>query len=211
MQVHDIEQRSPSWFSLRAGKPTASEFKKLVTSKGEPSKSASEYAYTLACQMYAGTSEYEFATEWMERGKEMESEALATYSFMYDCDPVSVGFVTDNDVKWGCSPDALIGDDGMAEVKCLKAENHAKAIVRWQDNQTIDPGYIQQTQGQMMVAERAWCDLIFYHPSLPLLVCRQKADKGFHAKLTTALESVLEERDKILQCIHTFQEKDIAA
>lgn len=205
MIIHDIEQRSPQWYSLRAGKPTASEFSKLVTSKGEPSKSAAKYAYTLAVQKFTGTSESDISTDWMERGREMEAEARATYAFMHDCDPVEVGFVTDDQERWGCSPDSLV-NDGMIEIKCLKAENHAEAICRWKKDQTIDPTYVQQTQGQMMVAEKEWCDLVFYHPAMPLLVCRQTIDAAFCKKLTDALESVLIERDAIFKTLTEFKE-----
>src|SRR3546814_2809936 len=83
-------------------------------------------------------------------------------------------FVTDYAETMGCSPDGLVGDDGMVEVKCLKAENHIKAILYHASKGHCPPDYVQQTQGQLLICERQWCDLVFYHPDLPLLAIRQE-------------------------------------
>ncbi len=77
MKKHDVEQGSEEWYALRAGKPTASEFSKLITSKGEPSKSAATYAITLAIEAYAGgpVDAWE-GNAHTERGKNLEAEAI---------------------------------------------------------------------------------------------------------------------------------------
>lgn len=206
MKVHDCEQRSPEWYALRLGMPTASEFSKIVTSKGEPSKQAEGYALTLAAELYAGKSVDEFApTNYMERGREMESKALDFYAFMKDADIEPVGFVTDDFGVEGCSPDALIGSEGMAEVKCLKAENHVKAILYHKKHGRCPTDYVQQTQGQLMICDRAWCDLIFYHPDLPLLVIRQEPDAAIHAALRQGLAAVRAKRDEVLRVLAELQ------
>ncbi len=202
MKIHDVEQRSDEWYSLRAGMPTASEFSKIVTSKGEPSKSAAVYALTLAGELFAGkTVDAWEGNAWTERGREMEAQAISLYELTQDLDIVPVGFVTDDKGAMGCSPDGFAGDDGMVEVKCLKAENHIKAILYHQKNARCPTDYVQQTQGQMMICERAWVDLIFYHPELPLLIIRQEADLDMRFALTAEIPKLLAERDRVLIAI----------
>ena len=202
MKIHDVEQRSPEWYALRAGKPTASEFSKIVTSKGEPSKQADGYAITLAVELYAGkpVDAWE-GNAWTERGREMEEEALRLYSFAHGAEVVPVGFVTDDAETMGCSPDGLVGDAGMVETKCLKAENHAKAIVYYQKHGHCPPDYVQQTQGQLLIAERQWCDLVFYHDALPLLTIRQERLEVVQRGLVDRVPLVRAERDKVLAAL----------
>ena len=153
MRIYEAEQRSPEWYVLRLGKPTASEFGKLVTSKGELSKSLDGYALTLAAELYAGAPVDAWeGNAWTERGRELEDKALAFYAFMQDREIRRVGFVTDDSGMYGCSPDALVENDGLAEVKCLKAENHIRAILYAQKHGRCPPDYMQQAQGQMMGA-----------------------------------------------------------
>lgn len=202
MIVHDVEQRSPEWYALRAGIPTASEFSKIITSKGEPSKQADTYAMTLAAEMFAGkpVDAWE-GNAWTERGRVMEAAALALYEFAHDVAVTPVGFITDDGRTMGCSPDALVGDDGMAEVKSLKAENHVKAILYHQKHGRCPTDYVQQTQGQLMIAGRKWADLIFYHPELPLLVIRQYPDADIADALRREIPPLIAQRDSVLAAI----------
>ena len=198
MIVRDIEQRSEDWYSLRAGMPTASNFSLLITSKGEPSKSMPTYAITLAAEKYAGEPVDPFAgNNHTERGLELEDAAIATYEFVNGVTVDRVGFVTDDDNQEGCSPDGL-AKDGLVEVKCLKAENHIKALLYYQKNGVCPTDYVQQTQGQMMICERGWCDLIFYHPQLPFLVIRQTPNETLFKALRQQLTAVRADRDRVL-------------
>lgn len=202
MIVHEIEQTSPEWFTLRAGMPTGSNFSKIITSKGEASKSADAYARLLAAELYAGKSLDEFqGTFYTDRGKELEADARAMYEFYRDTEIQQVGFITDDLKRYGVSPDGLFEQDGMTEFKCLKTENHVNAILYYQKYKKCPADYVQQTQGQIYIAEREWCDLAFYHPDLPFLVIRQYRDDAFIKALQAQLSLVLSERDKILEAI----------
>lgn len=204
MRVHDVEQRSDEWYALRLGNPTASEFPKIVTSKGEPSKSAATYAITLAIELFAGKSVDAWeGNSWTERGRETEDEALSFYEFAADEDIQRVGFITDDAVSMGCSPDALVGEAGMVEVKCLKAENHVKAILFHQKHGRCQSEYMAQTQGQILIAERQWCDLLFYHPDLPSLTIRQEADEAIQKGLTEGIWDLQAERDRVLKILRS--------
>lgn len=199
MIVHSVLQGSPEWYTVRAGLPTASNFSMLITSTGEPSKSLPEYAITLAAEKYSGrpVDAWE-GNGYTERGKLLEPDAKSLYSFVQNCEIEPVGFVTDDLLTFGCSPDGFIGDDGLAEFKCLKAENHIKkAILYYRKHGRCHPDYVQQTQGQMLVCERQWCDLIFYNPELPMLTIRQERDEKLIESLKTHIALVIAERDRI--------------
>ena len=196
---HEFVQGTPEWFAIRAGKPTASCFDKLITSTGEPSKSMPGYAITLAGELFAGKplDAWE-GNVYTERGKLLEDEARSMYAFLNEVEPQQAGFITDDTGAYGCSPDSLIGEDGMLEIKCLKAENHIKAILYFKKNQKLQPDYVQQTQGQLLVTGRKWNDLFFYHPDLPRLCIRQTLNAEIAEALKMQIEAVIKERDKIL-------------
>ena len=183
--------------------PTASEFSRLVTSRGEPSKSAMGYALTLAAELFAGkpVDAWE-GNYWTERGREMENRAISLYEFANDVTIEPAGFVETDTGETGCSPDGLVGDDGLVEVKCLKAENHIKAILYSQEHGRCLPDYVQQTQGELMICGRSWCDLVFYHPELPLLVVRQTPIEAVVDGLRTMVPKVIARRDKVLAVLH---------
>lgn len=202
MIIHDVAQRSPEWYTLRAGLPTASEFSKIVTSKGEPSKSAATYAITLAAELFAGKPlETWEGNAWTDRGRELELAALALYEFVTGAIVEPVGFVTTDDGMAGCSPDGFVGDDGLVEVKCLKGENHVKAILYFQKNGQCPPDYVQQAQGQMLVCARPWCDLVFYHPELPPLTIRQERNTDLQAAIMTQIPLLIAERDVVVAAL----------
>lgn len=200
MIIHECEQGSDAWFAVRSGKPTASCFDKLITSAGEPSKSLGGYAITLAGELYAGKplDAWE-GNAYTERGKLLEDEARKMYAFLHDVEPEIIGFVTDDETRYGCSPDSLIKNDGMLEIKCLKAENHIKAILYYRKHKKCQPDYMQQTQGQIFVCERTWCDLHFYHPYLPNLTIRQERNESLILALSEQIQNVIFERDRILK------------
>lgn len=207
MIAHACEQNSPEWLSLRAGMPTASSFSKVVTSTGAESKGLGGYALTLAAETYAGGPVDAWGgNSYTERGHELEAEAIARYEFDRDVTVERVGFVTDDDATCGCSPDALVGERGLIEIKCLKAENHILAILYHQKHRSSPPDYVQQTQGQLLITGRAWCDLVFYHPSLPLLVVRQRPDDAVRAGLRGGIKKVIGERDRIVSALRGTRE-----
>ena len=203
MKIHNVEQNSPEWDALRSGIPTASAFSKLVTSKGEDSKSLEPYAQMLAAEKYAGTDLDGFdGNKYTERGHELEDEAFKQYEFMKQEAVVEkVGFITDDEGTIGCSPDALVNDDGMLEIKNLSAKVHMETILYHRKNGKAPPKYYQQPPGQVFVAERKWCDLFFHHPHLPPLIIREHGNKIFHEALEDAIKTVSERRDDIWQIL----------
>jgi hypothetical protein len=196
MIIHDVEQNSDEWMKLRAGIPTASAFSRLVTSKGAPSKSLTEYGHELAAGKFAeGDIDTWGGNGYTERGHDLEPEAVAHYEFVTENKTEVVGFVTDDKVTMGCSPDRFVRLNGLLEVKCLTAKHHVAALIYHNKHGRAPAGYIQQLQGQMLVCGRQWTDQIFYHPTLPSLIIRTDADMGFQLRLADAIKQVNEVRD----------------
>jgi len=206
MIIHNVEQNSDEWFAARAGLPTASEGSKLVTSKGEPSKQMPEYAIQLAADLYAGEPLDRWkGNEWTERGHEMEDRARAFYENSFEDREVSkVGFITDDDGRAGASPDSMVDEDGMLEIKCLKASTHVKLIVFYERNKRLPSDYIVQPQFQMLVAEREWNDMLFWHPELPALIVRQQPDEKICINLGLQISSCIDERDKVIGILNQY-------
>jgi hypothetical protein len=205
MRLHDVEQRSPEWHQLRLGIPTASEFSQLVTPTGKPSASLKTYAMSLAAELFIGRPVNMFSgNAWTERGREMEDQAVSLYEFAHDAETRLVGFVTNDEGTAGCSPDAFVGYDGMLEIKCLKAEHHIAAIMHFKRTGLCPADYMPQTQGQLMLCERAWVDLVFYHPELPLLSIRQTLQPETAELLGKQIPALIAERDEVLNTLRSL-------
>lgn len=185
MKIYRVEQGSTEWHGLRSGLPTASCFEKIMTPKTKKiSTQATKYAYRLLAERITGKPYIdEKETDFMSRGTEMEAEARAWYTTVNGVELDRVGFVTDDAGTMGCSPDSLVGLDGILEVKCLGAPGHIGAILG--DAET----YELQIQAQMLICERAWCDRLYYHPDMPPVPQRILADADYHAAIREALKA----------------------
>jgi putative phage-type endonuclease len=183
MLIHSVEQQTPEWFALRCGVPSASNFSKIVTTKGEPSKSAKEYMYTLAGEAIIGKKAKGYTSDAMQHGIDTEPEAVSTYEFITGLETAEVGFVTDDDIRIGVSPDRLVGEHGLLEVKCPMANTHIKYLLEGK----FPTAYFQQVQGQLMVTGREWCDFMSYVAGMKPFIVRVYPDKDFHEKLNKVL------------------------
>lgn len=205
MKIHDVEQRSPEWRALRSGLPTASEFSSLVTPTGKLSTQIHDYAVNLANEMYLGDDEPDgfMGNGWTDRGEGLEAQAVSWYEFMTDTTVEQVGFVTNKGKGWeaGCSPDGNIGKDGMLEIKALKAVHHTSALRSFHETGESPKKYNAQTQGQMMIAGRKWCDLLFFHDRLPSIIIRQTPNAELVGILKKQLAAVCKERDIVLDVL----------
>lgn len=193
----DIEQGTPEWWAVRLGIPTASCFDKIVTpAKGELSKSSRAYAqYLVAETLLREPLEPERPDPyWIAWGKLHEPMAAQQYAFTTDTEIETVGFVTTDDGRVGCSPDRLIiGERGAVEIKCPAPQTHMGYLI---DGPGLD--YKCQFQGQMAVAELAFVDFYSFHPLLPPVLIRIERDEPFITKMSAALIEFLAIRDEIL-------------
>jgi hypothetical protein len=197
MIPHYMKQGTPEWLAIRLGKPTASEFHKIITAvKGDLSKSCRKYAAGLVAETLLGRPlEKPPGNLWAaERGKQLEPLAVQQYSFTNDVEVKRLGFVTTDDGRVGCSPDGLIvGTRGGLEIKCVLDDNHMGIFF---DGPGDD--YKQQVQGNLATAELEWWDLYAYHPELPPVTIRTYRDEPYIAKMGAALTEFLAIRDEML-------------
>jgi hypothetical protein len=185
--IHELEQGSPEWFAIRLGKPTASNFDKILTPTGKESTQAEAYENKIVAEILTGKPVDDFeGNSWTERGNELEPSAAAFYAMLNDIDPIKVGFVTDDGMKYGCSPDRLIGDDGLLEIKCPAPHTHVKYML----DRNVDRKYYPQLQGQLFVTGRQWVDIISYHPEMKPVVIRVERDNTFIKDLSSLLDKL---------------------
>lgn len=178
--VHRCEQGTAEWFDIRKGMPTASEFESLIK-KGRDGKSPSAtrrtYMLQLAGEILTGEPPEGFFSIYTERGKQLEPEARDLYAMLSDSTPDQVGFITNHGA--GCSPDSLVGNDGMLEIKTKKPASLVDAIV----TDAFLEEHKAQCQGALWVAEREWIDLVAYWPGLPPFIKRAYRDDEYIAAL----------------------------
>lgn len=199
MIVHHVTQGSAEWLALRCGRPTASCFEKIVTATGKPSKQAEAYLYDLLAELMLGRPLEAPKFSWMERGSDLEADAVAWYGFQRDVEPEVIGFCTTDDGRIGASPDRLVGSDGLLETKCPSPGVHLSYFLR--PERGVDGEYRPQVQGQLYVTGRKWCDIVSYHPELPGVIVRVERDEEYIALLAAGLKTfcdrLAEERGKL--------------
>ena len=189
MQIHEMEQGTPEWFAVRMGLPTASQFATIMAKgrSGGDSKTRQTYLYKLAGEILTGDPMDSFSNHHMERGHEMEPEARSYYAFMHDVEPQQVGFIT-NGPK-GCSPDSLVGNDGMLEIK-TKLPHLMLAVL---EADQFPAEHRAQCQGQLWVAEREWIDLTCYWPKMLPFIKRAYRDDAYIAEISAAVDQFNDE------------------
>ena len=162
-EILTMEQGTDEWHAARLGIPTASSFSAILASGrgGSPSKTRQTYLYKLAGERLTGQPAENFTTPAMERGHALEAEARALYEFSEGGTVEQVGFMRNH--RAGASPDGLVGDDGLLEIKTCAAH----ILIGHIEANRPPPEHAAQVAGQMWVAERAWCDLYLYCPGLP--------------------------------------------
>lgn len=190
MIIANCEQGTPEWFAIKAGVASASNFDKIVTTKGELSKQSTKYLYQLAGERITGIREQGYQSASMERGTQLEDEARRLYSLVTGLSIEQVGFVYLDDKKLvGASPDGLVGSDGLLEIKCPEIHTQVGYLLE----KCLPMTYFQQVQGQLFVTGRKWCDFVSYYPQLRPLIVRVERDEVFIGKLKTALDSFCDE------------------
>ena len=118
--IKNIEQLSPQWFALKAGVPSASDFNKIVTTKGERSDSRKDYMHQLAGEKITGVRDESYVSYDMKRGIAFEPEATALYAFIKEVEVKDVAMVfKDESRTQSCSPDIFLNPCGV-EIKCPK-------------------------------------------------------------------------------------------
>jgi hypothetical protein len=180
-----MEQHSAAWFDIKLGRFSASKFKGLTSTK-----STASYQNTImdvVAEILTGQAEPAYVTDDMNRGTELEPEARQHYEAMFDVKVNEVGFVESEDPIYGdysgVSPDGLIADDGLIEIKCPKATT----LFKYYGMKKCPNEYKWQVQGQLMITERKYCDFFAYYPKLKPFILRVYPDTEMHDTLQKEL------------------------
>jgi putative phage-type endonuclease len=199
--IETCEQGSIEWLSLRLGKITASRVKDVLT-KGRgtsPSKTAESYMMELIAEILTGNSKPFFENDAMRWGTETEPQARAMYAVNNDfVDVKEVAFVEHNE-QVGISPDGLIGDDGLLEIKCPNTTTQLKRALS--DDYSAD--YKAQIQMQLWVTEREWCDFLSFDPRLDCaagyLQQRVMRDEEYIEEMKTKVYAFVEKMNNLIE------------
>lgn len=210
--MEDIVQGSPEWHAIRVGRVTASRVAD-VTAKTKTGYSASRanYMAELIAERLTGEAAAGFTNAAMQWGTEKEPEARMAYEFRTDAEVVQVGFVPHPVIEMtGASPDGLVGDVGLVEIKCPNTATHIDTLL----GQNVPSKYITQMQWQMACTGRAWCDFASYDPRLPeamrLFVQRVPRDAALIAELEREVSAFLGELDRKVADLRRLYERAAA-
>jgi len=180
----DVAQYSEEYDRLKLGIPTSSNFHKIITPQGKPSKQWREYACVLIAERLLQRRIEFYNSPAMERGLIVEAEAVDWYEFDQDVTVQRVGFITDDNRTVGCSPDRLVGDEGLLEVKAPLPQTQVGYWLSGEVNERFRP----QLQGQLYVSQRSRVDLLCWHDVLPKIVMRVERDENFIRALARELQ-----------------------
>jgi len=172
---HDVAQYSEAYDRLKLGIPTSSNFHKIITPQGKLSKQWREYACVLIAERLLQQRIEFYNSPAMERGLIVESEAADWYEFDRDVITQRVGFITDVDHSMGCSPDRLVGEDGLLEIKAPLPHTQVEYWI----SEKVHERFWPQLQGQLYISQRSWVDILRWHDVLPKLVMRVEPDDTF--------------------------------
>lgn len=182
----NVKQGSEEWFEARRCVVTASEYSKVITSTGKPSKQQAGYLAALIAEMQTNNTDT-FSNHWMERGIILEKDARQFYEMKNNVTVEQVGLIYKDDEKLiACSPDGLLPGRGL-EIKCPAYATHKKYLKQ----NKLPSAYVAQVQGSMWVTGLDKWDFLSYHPDLdPLLITIDK-DDDYHKLFTSIMDDFL--------------------
>lgn len=207
--MSEIEQGSPEWHAARLGKVTASRVADVMArTKSGASASRANYAAQLVAERLTGVPAESYTNAAMQWGTEREPEARAAYSFITGAKVVEVGFVDHPTLAMaGASPDGLIGDVGLIEIKCPNTATHIETLLAG----TVPAKHQAQMLWQMACTGRAWCDFVSFDPRMPsdmqIFIARFHRDEARIAELEEAVSAFLAEIDgTVAALLKTYRE-----
>ena len=196
MMFENIEQQTPEWYEVKIGKVGASRLSDVMAEgkNGKPSATRANYMYELLAARLTGEYQQTYQSPEMLRGIELEAEARRKYEIVTFNEVKQVGWIAHPEIEMcGCSPDGLVDDDGLIEIKCPNTKTHLETVLHGK----IDRSYMLQMQWQMECSGRDWCDFVSYDPRLPenIQICIIRVDKKQEVidSIKTAVQAFLSE------------------
>ena len=188
-----MEQRTEEWFEARMGCVTASRTADVMAkTKSGYAASRANYMAELICERLTGERQGGFSSAAMQWGTETEPQARMAYEIITGATVVETGFVLHPEIAgFGASPDGLIGDDGLIEIKCPNTATHIDTLLA----DKVPTKYIIQMHVQMLCTGRAWCDFVSFDPRLPIdlhmFIKRVERDDKLAEEIVTEVQSFL--------------------
>ncbi len=195
----DLVQGTDEWLAQRCGMLTASNMSDILTPtlKIASNDKERQHLYELLAQRITGFVEPQFVSDAMLRGEKDEVVARETYAEKFA--PVTqCGLVVNDKLGFplGYSPDGLVGDDGLIEIKSRRQNFQVRTIIE----NAMPPEFLLQIQTGLLVTERKWCDFVSFSGGLPMFVFRVfpypdvidliiQAAMAFEARLQERLKS----------------------
>lgn len=198
-------QGSQEWHESRIGMVTASRISDVVAGGRGATRAA--YMNEIITTMLTGVQD-DYTNPYMEWGIEHEPKARQLYELLHGVEVEEVGFIKHPSIeRTGASPDGLVGDDGMVEIKCPASKTHSQFLI----DQKINRKYQLQMLWQMECTGRKWCDFVSYDPRFPaelqLSVKRVEFDEAEALQTREKVVSFVEEMEKLLAQIEQIREK----
>jgi putative phage-type endonuclease len=192
-----MDQRTPEWFAARLGKVTASRISDIIAkTQSGYSASRANYMALLICERLTGAAAESYSNAAMQHGTDTEPMALSAYEAAQGVLVQAKGFVTHPSIaQSGASPDGLVGDSGLIEIKCPNTATHLDTLLA----KKMPTKHRPQVQWQMACTGRHWCDFLSYDPRLPerlqMFVVREIYDPVYVAGLETEVVKFLGEME----------------
>ena len=182
--IDSFPQKSPEWFAARSGNPGASSVSKIITTTGKISEQREGYLYQLAGETITGKCEEGFQSQAMLQGSEREDGARALFEMLFNTEVRQVALVYKDDLKlFHCSPDGLIGDNAVLELKNPLLKTQVKYLL----DGKLPTDYFGQCQMTLFVTERELCYFMSAYEGMPPFIIEVRRDEGY----LKALECVL--------------------
>ena len=198
----NIQQGSPEWLVERIGCVTASRVKDVVskTKKGEPSAARASYRLELLTEIITGRAAEHFVSREMDFGTENESLAREVYALNRGVEVERIGYVRHPGIpRSGASPDGLIGENGLVEIKVPNTTTHLEYLLEGK----VPSEYKPQMFWQMACSQRDWCDFVSYDPRLPeefgLFIIRLERDEKVITNMEAEVETFIAELNEMAE------------
>lgn len=205
----EITQGSPEWFAQRLGKVTASRIKDVMA-KGKTGEAATRASYRaqLVAERLSGKVAEGFTTASMKWGTDCEPLARAAYEAETGNLVTEVAMIQHQAIKnAGASPDGMIGEDGLVEIKCPETKTHIDTIL----SDKAPAEYILQMQWQMACTGRKWVDFVSFDPRMPnemqIFIKRVTRDEAKIAEIENEVEKFLAEIEQTIQKLNAWKAK----
>lgn len=203
MNIITCDQGTPEWHAARCGRVTASRVADVIAkTKTGYGASRANYMAELIAERLTGAQAEGYTNAAMQWGKDHEADACDAYAFAHEAELETVGFVVHPAIVMaGASPDRLVGDLGLIEVKCPNTATHLDTLI----SRDVPGKYWTQIQFQLACTGRDWCDFVSYDPRLPsrmrLFVRRVERDGALIAELEAEVAAFIAELDRKLEAL----------